>query len=82
MASAIRFCTATDGTKIAYARDGTGPALVRTAFYLNHLEYDWQCAVWKPYLQALTHRHTLIGTTFVASASRTATPRTCRSNPG
>jgi pimeloyl-ACP methyl ester carboxylesterase/DNA-binding CsgD family transcriptional regulator len=60
MASAIRFCTATDGTKIAYARDGTGPALVRTAFYLNHLEYDWQCAVWKPYLQALTHRHTLI----------------------
>lgn len=60
MASAIRFCSAADGAKIAYARDGAGPPLVRTAFYLNHLEYDWECPVWKPYLQLLSRRHTFI----------------------
>jgi pimeloyl-ACP methyl ester carboxylesterase/DNA-binding CsgD family transcriptional regulator len=60
MASAIRFCSAPDGAKLAYARDGAGPPLVRTAFYLNHLEYDWECPVWKPYLQLLSRRHTLI----------------------
>lgn len=60
MASAIRFCSAADGSKIAYAKDGAGPPLVRAAFYLNHLEYDWECSVWRPYLQALSRRHTLI----------------------
>lgn len=60
MATAVRFCSADDGAKIAYARDGAGPPLVRAAFYLNHLEYDWDCPVWRPYLQALTRRHTLV----------------------
>lgn len=60
MVSAIRFCCAPDGAKVAYARDGVGPPLVRTAFYLNHLEYDWECPVWRPYLQLLSRRHTLI----------------------
>lgn len=58
MATAIRFCSAADGAKIAYAKEGTGPPLVRAAFYLNHLEHDWDCAVWKPYLQLLSRRHT------------------------
>lgn len=60
MARSIRFCSAADGVKIAYATDGAGPPLVRAAFYLNHLEHDWQCGVWRPYLQVLSRRHTLL----------------------
>jgi pimeloyl-ACP methyl ester carboxylesterase/DNA-binding CsgD family transcriptional regulator len=46
--------------RIAYANDGAGPPLVRTTFYLNHLELDWSCPVWKPYLDELTQRNTLL----------------------
>lgn len=60
MRRAIRFCSAADGVKIAYTRDGAGPPLVRAAFYLNHLEHDWACPVWQPYLEALSSRHTLV----------------------
>jgi pimeloyl-ACP methyl ester carboxylesterase/DNA-binding CsgD family transcriptional regulator len=56
----VRFCSASDGSRIAYAKDGSGPPLVRSAFYLNHLEHDWDCAVWRPYLQILSRRHTLV----------------------
>lgn len=60
MATPIRFCSAADGAKIAYAMDGSGPPLVRAAFYLNHLEHDWDCLVWRPYLQVLSRRHTFV----------------------
>jgi class 3 adenylate cyclase len=36
----IRFCTAPDGVGIAYATVGSGFPLVKTANWLNHLEYD------------------------------------------
>jgi pimeloyl-ACP methyl ester carboxylesterase/DNA-binding CsgD family transcriptional regulator len=55
----IRFCSSADGTRIAYTSDGSGPPFVRAAFYLNHLELDWQCAVWKPYLYELSRVRTL-----------------------
>src|SRR5215217_4768364 len=32
----IRFCTAIDGVKIAYASHGTGPPIVRAANWLTH----------------------------------------------
>ena len=60
MGQPIQFCTSFDGVRIAYATDGSGPPLARTTFYLNHLELDWQCQVWKPYLEELTERHTLL----------------------
>jgi DNA-binding SARP family transcriptional activator/pimeloyl-ACP methyl ester carboxylesterase len=43
----IRFCTAPDGSRIAYATTGSGPPLVKTANWLNHLEYDWESPVWR-----------------------------------
>jgi pimeloyl-ACP methyl ester carboxylesterase/DNA-binding CsgD family transcriptional regulator len=55
----IRFCSSADSTRIAYTSDGSGPPLVRAAFYLNHLELDWQCPVWKPYLYELSRVHAL-----------------------
>jgi pimeloyl-ACP methyl ester carboxylesterase/DNA-binding CsgD family transcriptional regulator len=60
MGQQIRFCTSADGVRIAYTSDGSGPPLVRSTFYLNHLELDWQCPVWKPYLQELSRYHCFI----------------------
>lgn len=56
----VRFCTASDGVRIAYAEVGQGPPLVKTANWLNHLEYDWESPVWSPFLQALARDHRLV----------------------
>jgi DNA-binding SARP family transcriptional activator/pimeloyl-ACP methyl ester carboxylesterase len=56
----IRFCTATDGARIAYATVGRGPALVKAANWLNHLEYDWESPVWRHLLTALARDHLLV----------------------
>jgi pimeloyl-ACP methyl ester carboxylesterase len=56
----IRFCTAPDGVRIAYALAGKGPPLIKAANWLNHLEYDWQSPVWSPLLHALAGQHELI----------------------
>ena len=56
----IRFCTATDGVRIAYATSGTGPPLVKPANWLTHLEYDWESPVWRHWLRELSRDHTLI----------------------
>ena len=56
----IHFCTAPDGTRIAYAEVGRGLPLVKTANWLSHLEYDWQSPVWKHLLHALAANHRLV----------------------
>ena len=56
----IRFFTATDGVRIAYATSGTGPPLVKPANWLTHLEYDWESPVWRHWLRELSRDHTLI----------------------
>ena len=56
----VRFCTAHDGARIAYAIHGRGPPLVRTATWLTHLEYDWESPVWKHWLTALGEGHTVL----------------------
>ncbi|NSX53699.1 alpha/beta hydrolase [Parasulfitobacter algicola] len=56
----IGFCKATDGVKIAYANVGSGPPLVKTANWLNHLEFDWESPIWGNTFQALAANHTLI----------------------
>jgi pimeloyl-ACP methyl ester carboxylesterase/DNA-binding winged helix-turn-helix (wHTH) protein len=56
----IRFCTSPDGVRIAYATSGTGPPLVKPANWMTHLEYDWESPVWRPWLRALSDKHTLI----------------------
>jgi class 3 adenylate cyclase len=37
----VEYCRAPDGVRLAYARVGTGPPLVKTANWMNHLQYDW-----------------------------------------
>jgi pimeloyl-ACP methyl ester carboxylesterase len=56
----IRFCTTSDGVRIAYATAGEGPPLVKAANWLNHLEFDWQSPVWGHLLRGLARNHTLV----------------------
>jgi pimeloyl-ACP methyl ester carboxylesterase/DNA-binding winged helix-turn-helix (wHTH) protein len=56
----IRFCTASDGVRIAYATSGAGPPLVKPANWLTHLEYDWESPVWRHWLRELSRHRTLV----------------------
>ena len=56
----IRFCTSADGTRIAYATSGAGPALVWVAPFSHSLKLDWDSIIWRPWLSLLTRRHSLV----------------------
>ena len=56
----IRFCKSADGVRLAYATAGTGPPLVKAANWLSHLEHDWRSPVWRPFLEQLARRRTLV----------------------
>ena len=59
MQQEIRFCATSDGVQIAYAHVGQGPPLIKTANWLNHLEYDWRSPVWRHLLEELATDHRL-----------------------
>jgi DNA-binding winged helix-turn-helix (wHTH) protein/pimeloyl-ACP methyl ester carboxylesterase len=56
----VTFCRATDGTHLAVAESGNGYPVVKTANWLNHLEYDWHSPVWSPMLRHFATRFRLI----------------------
>jgi pimeloyl-ACP methyl ester carboxylesterase/DNA-binding CsgD family transcriptional regulator len=56
----IRFCTASDGLRLAYAISGRGPPLVKAGNWLTHLEFDWESPVWRHWMEGLSARHTLV----------------------
>jgi DNA-binding SARP family transcriptional activator/alpha-beta hydrolase superfamily lysophospholipase len=56
----IRFCVTSDGVRIAFASAGSGPPLVKTANWLNHLEFDWQSPVWRHLMRELSSGFRLI----------------------
>jgi len=60
MKQEIRFCTAADGVKLAYALSGEGPPLVMSASWLTHLEHQWRSLAWRPWLEALSRERTLV----------------------
>jgi pimeloyl-ACP methyl ester carboxylesterase/DNA-binding CsgD family transcriptional regulator len=47
----VRYVTASDGTRLAWAESGTGPTLVKAANWLTHLEYDLESPVWKHWIR-------------------------------
>lgn len=59
MHQTIGFCCSADGTRIAWARSGSGPPLVRAGHWLTHLEHDWQSPVWRPLLDEFSRHFTL-----------------------
>jgi pimeloyl-ACP methyl ester carboxylesterase/DNA-binding CsgD family transcriptional regulator len=56
----IRFCASRDGTRIAYATCGTGPALVWASHWIHHLNLDWDSPIWRPWLSLLTRHYTVV----------------------
>jgi DNA-binding winged helix-turn-helix (wHTH) protein/pimeloyl-ACP methyl ester carboxylesterase len=56
----ISFCRASDGVHLAVATVGNGPPLVKTANWLNHLEFDWHSPVWAPLFTQLAGQCRLI----------------------
>jgi pimeloyl-ACP methyl ester carboxylesterase/DNA-binding CsgD family transcriptional regulator len=60
MQQQIRFCKSADGVRLAYATVGKGPPLVKVSNWMSHLEYDWRSPVWRPFLDGLAARRTVI----------------------
>ena len=55
----VRYCTAGDGTRLAYAKSGEGPPIVKTANWLNHIEHDWNSPLWRHWLAEFTRGRSL-----------------------
>jgi pimeloyl-ACP methyl ester carboxylesterase len=53
----IAFCASADGTRIATATCCAGPVILRAAHWLSHVTYDLDSPVWRPWVEALSHRH-------------------------
>lgn len=60
MRQEIAFARSWDGTRIAWARHGHGPPLVRAATWLTNLEQDWSSPVWRHWLTDLGSRYTVV----------------------
>jgi pimeloyl-ACP methyl ester carboxylesterase/AraC-like DNA-binding protein len=56
----VNFCAAADGTKLAWSAIGEGPTLVKTANWLNHLEFDFESPIWRGWIRELSSDHQLI----------------------
>ncbi|HEX9783081.1 MAG TPA: hypothetical protein VGA56_10195, partial [Opitutaceae bacterium] len=60
MDQTIRFCTAPDGARIAYAVSGKGPPIVKVGNWFTHLEFDWKSPVWRHMLEGLSEHRQLV----------------------
>ena len=47
----IRYLRTEDGVRIAWAEAGVGPALIKAANWLTHLEYEWESPVWRHWIR-------------------------------
>ena len=56
----IGFCRTPDGVRIAHAKVGDGPPLVKAANWLNHLELDWNSPIWGGTFEACAAGRTFI----------------------
>ena len=53
MEQEIRFCTTSDGVRIAYASLGDGPPLIVVPGWVSHQEIIWETPFWRPMVAAL-----------------------------
>ena len=56
----VNYCRAPDGVRLAYATAGSGPPLVKTANWMNHVEYDWESSAMSHFFVALAQDFTLL----------------------
>jgi DNA-binding winged helix-turn-helix (wHTH) protein/pimeloyl-ACP methyl ester carboxylesterase len=56
----IRYCTTTDGVRLAFATTGNGPPLVKASNWLTHLDFEWGSPIWRHWYTALSRHHRLV----------------------
>jgi pimeloyl-ACP methyl ester carboxylesterase/DNA-binding CsgD family transcriptional regulator len=56
----VRFCTSSDGVRLAYAISGNGPPLVRAPHWFTHLEHDWTNPAIRPWVEDLSKRYSFL----------------------
>ena len=60
MQQEIRYCTASDGVRLAYALLGKGSPIVRAPHWFTHLDYDLNSPVQRHFVLGLAHSHRLL----------------------
>jgi pimeloyl-ACP methyl ester carboxylesterase/DNA-binding winged helix-turn-helix (wHTH) protein len=56
----IRYCTTSDGVRLAYATSGNGPPLVKASNWLTHLDFEWGSPIWRHWYAELSRHHRLV----------------------
>ncbi|SFO64026.1 Serine aminopeptidase, S33 [Mesorhizobium sp. NFR06] len=56
----VHFCSALDGTRLAYARTGGGPPILRAAHWMSHLTFDWDSPIWRHWMAELSRENQLV----------------------
>ena len=56
----IRYCTAADATRIAYAVSGNGYPILKCANWISHLQYEWESPVWRHWMEGLSAENRLV----------------------
>jgi DNA-binding winged helix-turn-helix (wHTH) protein/pimeloyl-ACP methyl ester carboxylesterase len=56
----IRYCTTSDGVRLAYATTGSGPPLVKASNWLTHLDFEWGSPIWRHWYAELSKHHRLV----------------------
>ena len=56
----VRYLTTPDGVHLGWAESGSGPALIKPATWLTHLEYDWESPVWRHWIRFLSGNYRYI----------------------
>ncbi|HYD16410.1 MAG TPA: alpha/beta fold hydrolase [Candidatus Nanoarchaeia archaeon] len=56
----IRFFTTKDGVRLAYTMGGTGPVLVRSIDWVNHLEFEWKNPFLRRWFSEIMRHNTFV----------------------
>ncbi|WFP61604.1 alpha/beta fold hydrolase [Mesorhizobium sp. WSM4904] len=57
---AVHFCRAVDGTRLAFAKTGSGPPILRAAHWMSHLTFDWDSPIWRHWMKELSRENQLV----------------------
>ncbi|MDX8466032.1 alpha/beta fold hydrolase [Mesorhizobium sp. VK23B] len=57
---AVHFCRARDGTRLAFAKTGSGPPILRAAHWMSHLTFDWDSPIWRHWMSELSRENQLV----------------------
>lgn len=56
----IRFCVTPDNIRLAWAKTGGGPALVKVANCFNHLDFEWESPIWKHWVKDVSRHQSIV----------------------